>query len=613
MNSFNFNTFGNNFSSFKKVSESEESESEESESEESDTSTESDTSESNIVPHYYDRNSNDSRVIEHLTSNNDTENNTNTTNTSNTSNTNNVLMNKSPSINNNPNGNPNGNPNNTTRPRIQSTTQKGQRKDVLTMQQSLNIQKTTSDLIVIDSYDRNDKYTTPSNHYIYNVKKDVKQKIKSITEIELVESYIKNTSYNINHYNNIMRININVFDKKRDTDIIENIIVPPGNYYQDDSSTNTNLDTKLNEILSLYNEFKYIQTKFNNNSEKYYIYQTYSHIILEKSDIYNLFLNFGEAEGVIDPLREDKTPSISDNRLFNTITPPNPKLTIQEKKYTKHTIGKYMGFNPEYYSSYNKHNIHSIKYFTEQDSNSNDEYKLKITFSGNDSENTQLFYKLYELFTWAQDDMFVAFKLNSTWSEAATALRSKTYLILKLFSGFSTNIITHLSKKETTDAAEANGGRLFIQITLKNALHQWPEYNVLALPLVTNENETNAVIGNEIITPIISDYSYRLHDDMYMLLYLRCGNTQLSRLNSNNRVIHQAFCQFRTERERIAFKASEKINTHIFSTPLAELGNITIECKDRDGEYFDLNNKNHSFTLKVTHLNNPRVLKDYQK
>ena len=214
--------------------------------------------------------------------------------------------------------------------------------------------------------------------------------------------------------------------------------------------------------------------------------------------------------------------------------------------------------------------------------------------------------------------MFIAFRLSSTWTAAAAVdtnvdFRSNTnYLILKLFSGFSTNIITHLSNKDTAEAALADDGKLFIQLTLNNQLHQWPEYNILMPPLATGENETNAIIGDEIITPIISDYSYELNNDKYMLLYLRCGDTQISKLNSNQEVIHNSFCQFRTEVSNKSFKAYDNVNICAFQTPLAELGNLHIEFKHRNGEYFDLNNKDHSFTLKVTHLNNPSMLKDYQ-
>ena len=147
-------------------------------------------------------------------------------------------------------------------------------------------------------------------------------------------------------------------------------------------------------------------------------------------------------------------------------------------------------------------------------------------------------------------------------------------------------------------------GNYFIQLTLKNALHQWPEYSVLALPL-----SSNRIISNEIITPIISDYSYAFDNDEYMLMYLDItGKGWEQNIKSNNKFPMDVFCQFKTESNNKYFKAIEHINTLTYTSGIAKLDNLKIQFKNRDGDFFNLNNKDHSFTLKITHKNSPQLM-----
>ena len=68
------------------------------------------------------------------------------------------------------------------------------------------------------------------------------------------------------------------------------------------------------------------------------------------------------------------------------------------------------------------------------------------------------------------------------------------------------------------------------------------------------------------------------------------------------------FCQFKTESNNKYFKAIEHINTLTYTSGIAKLDNLKIQFKNRDGDFFNLNNKDHSFTLKITHKNSPQLM-----
>ena len=464
-----------------------------------------------------------------------------------------------------------------------------------------NIQYKQTQLLVIDSRDR-DNSNDNTNNYTYTLLRPIKHKIY---EIELLESYIRDTSYNINTYNNYLRININIFDKNRPSDLIENIIIPPGNYYQDSDNNAINLDDKLNNILGLYNKFANINIKFNYNSEKYYIYQSYSNIVKHQSDIYNIFLNFGEIKYMNRSQGDLETTWKKTNRLFPDIKPLPINTPLKIKTYSNKTIGKYMGFKPEYCSSFIK-NIVTVKY----SKNSDNENILRFSFNNNSNEANELFNKLYELFIWSQEDMFIGFKLDPSWKSMATIRSGTTYLILKIFPKFATNIITHSSN----DSLNADSDLPFIQLTLVQPLHEWPEYNVLkpaemfdttgsiGTEFIKDDLSNIIHISDEIIMPIISDYPYELNNDKYMLMNVICNNKPLNELHSNNEVIDDAFCQFRTDSNRDYFRVLGMSHIKRFPQHLSHLNQIKIKFKDRNNNDYDLNNKHHSFTFKITYI-----------
>ena len=71
------------------------------------------------------------------------------------------------------------------------------------------ITKQTTDLVVVNSSDRENKFSTKSNDYTIKIDYKV-QNIENIIGVELVEGYIKNTAYNVNHTNNICIKNLKI-------------------------------------------------------------------------------------------------------------------------------------------------------------------------------------------------------------------------------------------------------------------------------------------------------------------------------------------------------------------------------------------------------------------
>ena len=480
------------------------------------------------------------------------------------------------------------------------------------------ITKQTTDLVVVNSSDRENKFSTKSNDYTIKIDYKV-QNIENIIGVELVEGYIKNTAYNVNHTNNILRINVNTFDLKTDTDIIENIVIPPGNYVQNSMGSVNNLDTKIKSLFDLYKEFENINIRFNTTSQRYYIYQKYSYIITEHSSLYNIFLNVGETTEEINiAANENVVPSLPSNPLFTNVTKLPKKVNIvnKVKKYTKKTIGKLMGFSPDYHSSYYEKNV-TVRHFKKSAAGVDDKFFLRFDFVDTSQASELLFNKLYELFTSSeiQNDMFVGFKLDETFAWESPIRPNTTHAILKLYPGFATNIITHLSTLNTTD-------ELFIQLTLKpeaaqatfagsethlqqvsTPLHQWPEWNV-KIPTIASSNLIP--FSTKIYMPIISDESYNIDVDEYMLMELTFGDRTISKLNSSNETINNSFAQFRTEDDNKFFKAYDNVFKYTFSSPITRVKDIKVKLKDREGTLFDLNNKDHSFILKLKHLSNPK-------
>ena len=474
-------------------------------------------------------------------------------------------------------------------------------------------------LIIVDSRYRENYHTTQSSKYLFKLPKEFKR----VKELKLEQCYIKNNSYNINSNNNHLKINIQVTDVKRNMDIIQNILIPKGNYFQNQDNSQYNLDKKLNSLFQLYSEFKNITIDFNYNNNKYYIYQSYAHLLKENSNIYNIFLNFGRLEKIIDT-NSNNTITINTDSATATDTsifkapgwdnnlnsdkqdifkngPVKQPLKETNRDYIKKTIGSYMGYYPNTYSTHISQFI-NIKYYYDTTivDNTNTPYNI-LRFEFNNSET--LFNKVYDILTWSKEDMFIGFLLK-------TPINNSKHGVLKLEPGFANNIITHHSDGFIPTGApfrqfpELAGESTFIEIYIKKKLHEFPKHNIIIEP----ENATNilpTIFSNLIILPIISDKPYELNNDDYMLMHLTAGNRKLDRINSSSNAIlemENAFTQFRSEQNNQYFINTFNNITYKFGPAGVNINNLFIEFYDKYGNEFDFNNIDHSFVLKLIHV-----------
>ena len=486
----------------------------------------------------------------------------------------------------------------------------------------LPLTKTT---LIIDSRYRDNYHTTFSNNSTFTLNGDG---LSNVVELKLTSVHIKNNSYNINMNNNLLRMNIQVQDVKRATDNIQNIIIPKGNYYQNKNDPETNLDLQIKELFNLYEEFKNVAVYFNYKNNKYYFYQTYAYLLTEHSHMYNILFNFGttiSSRYTGDNYKQGRPPegaektnrlftntgdggftkieqfsALNDNSLFNTIK--------KDKKFANFSIGQYLGFYPNNYSTHISNNV-SVNYFqddTIQDS-SKKNYNI-LQFNIKNSET--LFQKIYNLIILAKEDMFIGFVLNNLLDN-----NNCKHAILKLEPGFCSNIITHRSTSTSTDIVgtpppagapgdAADNITYTIEIYLKNKLHQFPKFNNLIEPQNVTLNSTVNVFSDIIILPVISDKPYELNNDNYMLMNLKLGGSNIINIDSTSHApssVLNSFTQFRTEVGNDYFVNTGAISIKQFPSGKT-LTTLTVTLYDKNDALFDLNNTDYSFLLECTEV-----------
>ena len=377
-----------------------------------------------------------------------------------------------------------------------------------------------------------------------------------------------------------------------------------------------NLDTKINNLFELYDEFDNIKIDFNYNNNKYYIYQKYSYLKNENSYIYNIFLNFGRLEKKVDIDSTNDTPLPNENRLIDVNTATNLNITTlgdqlkkkqilsKEKHYLEKTIGQYMGFYPNTYSSHVSQYV-TVKYYQNPlivDNTGTPYNILKFEFKNSET----LFNKVYDLLTWAKSDMFIGFILENPLDN-----NNCKHAILKLEPKFCKNIITHHSDGFTSDGLEFRqfpefaGETTFIELYITNKLHQFPKFNNEINPFDSDLN----IFSKTIILPVVSDKPYELDNDNYMLMHLSTDKYKLDRLNSGKKSIQkieEAFTQFRTEVDKHYFINPFNEISYKFNAAGTTINNFYVEFYDKYGNEYDLNNIDHSFVLELTHVD-PQV------
>tara|TARA_B110001450_G_scaffold248251_1_gene264195 strand:+ start:1396 stop:3621 length:2226 start_codon:yes stop_codon:yes gene_type:complete len=462
-------------------------------------------------------------------------------------------------------------------------------------------------LVLIDSKYRYNYNSTLSNNYFYYLSNT----FNNVKEIKIIQTFIKDTSYNVNNNNNHLRMNIHVTDVKRPTDIIQNIIIPKGNYFQNKTDTDTNLDAHIQNLFGLYEEFKNMSIYFNYKNNKYYFYQNYAYLLTEHSHMYNIFFNFGKIDQIMDQeikfstnndkrlITETTTAKIAEFSNLNTTNTLKKSVLIENKQFLNNSIGKYLGFYPNTYSTHVS-NFVKVSYF--QDNNlvdsSGNNYNI-LQFNITQSET--LFNKIYDMLILAKEDMFIGFVLENPLDN-----NNCKHAILKLEPNFCSNVITHRSNPTNVDlfGVPIAPIEFTIEIYLTKKLHQFPKFNRLLTPELINNN-TPTIFSNTIILPVVSDRPYELRNDNYMLLHLSLNGKKLPRLETSDEApeaLQDAFTQFRTETDNDFFVNSIDTTPHIFTNG-KNINSFHIELYDKNNNLIDLNNSDHSFVVELTHLN----------
>ena len=218
----------------------------------------------------------------------------------------------------------------------------------------------SSNIIIIDSKDRNKKLYSNSNDYTItfpNVFKD-------IVEIELISICYKYSNFKIDKTCNTI-----FFDNNSTSENIE-VKLPDGNYTD-------------NELSSMFTN------EFSNNQLSYKITMKYSsrldryYFLINNSDVYTLKFK-GEMSNYNSNLFTDnKNVTISQNNQINT--------------YKKYTNGSYYGFSPNNFT--NMLNIDKMTISATQD-NGKFNHNLLLDFSDNKS-----YYQMAEAFNMYDNEL----------------------------------------------------------------------------------------------------------------------------------------------------------------------------------------------------------------
>ena len=231
---------------------------------------------------------------------------------------------------------------------------------VIAQPQQIKSHNESSNIIIIDSKDRNKKLYSNSNDYTItfpNVFRD-------IVEIELISICYKYSNFKIDKLCNTIFVNNN--------------------------STNDNLEVKIPDGNYTDNELSIMFTnEFSNNLLQYKIDMKYSsrlnryYFLINNSDIYTLQFK-GDMSNYNDNLFTDnKNVNISQNNQVNT--------------YKKNTNGAYYGFSPDNFT--NMLNIDKMNLeVTEENGKFN--HKLTLDFSDNKS-----YYQMTEALNMYDNDL----------------------------------------------------------------------------------------------------------------------------------------------------------------------------------------------------------------
>ena len=203
----------------------------------------------------------------------------------------------------------------------------------------------SSNIVVIDSNDRNKNIFNNSNNYTITFP----SVFKDVSEIELISIYYKYSNYELDQSNN--KIFITNINNERDIEIT----IPKGNYKTDE------LESILSKVYSNLSLNYAILIKFSSILNRFYF-------IIDSTDIYSV--NFK---------------GLPDNVLTNLYSDNRDNVTSEDSifKYKEKTNGRYFGFSENNFT--NKPLIDKLNMVVTQNNNNNYDHVLSLIISDNKS------------------------------------------------------------------------------------------------------------------------------------------------------------------------------------------------------------------------------------
>jgi hypothetical protein len=203
----------------------------------------------------------------------------------------------------------------------------------------------SSNIVVIDSNDRNKNIFNNSNNYTITFP----SVFKDVSEIELISIYYKYSNYELDQSNN--KIFITNINNERDIEIT----IPKGNYKTDE------LESIFSKVYSNLSLNYAILIKFSSILNRFYF-------IIDSTDIYSV--NFK---------------GLPDNVLTNLYSDNRDNVTSEDSifKYKEKTNGRYFGFSENNFT--NKPLIDKLNMVVTQNNNNNYDHVLSLIISDNKS------------------------------------------------------------------------------------------------------------------------------------------------------------------------------------------------------------------------------------
>lgn len=403
-------------------------------------------------------------------------------------------------------------------------------------------------ILVVNSNDRNKSLYQKSNKFIYELPNDY----KNITEIELINAYIPKSGYNIDSTNNTL--DIKIINMNNNNSYNQRLIIPNGNYNEDQIINTNNLHVALNNIFKKFCLFNrsinnVIGCIFNHINNKYYFYiNLNSNLTIHEnsgptsnySKCFYFEFNFKGKDIVYDKY-------IVEN--FNNKIKTKKLIELKYDDYKCSSVGNTLGFLPKLYN--NIIDI-SFNYFI-----NNNLSNIIITF-----KNLTDLVKFYDLII-----------LNNN------LLNKSIYLV---YNNEHFIIDLNINSVKLLDINYTNFDLCLQVYPLKDS------------------NLNNLNLGNNVgklFLPIISDNVVCFETDQYIMLDI----PELMRYHSRSKVIQNAFVKIPLSRDFKMFEVTKPYgNLKIFRPPKGRLSKLNISFYRNNGQLYDFNGKELTLIFAIT-------------